>query len=256
MFFPIKDDNRGITKPTYVTWALIALNIVVFLLQLNNENLTYAYSTIPKEITTGVDLVSTEYITVNNTQHPIPQLPGPGWIYFTLFSSMFMHGGMGHIFGNMLYLWIFGNNVEHRFGSFKFLLFYLLSGLAAHALQIGLQPDSVIPNLGASGAISGVMGAYLVLFPKNRVYAVILFHMMTVPAIVVLGLWVAMQFWNGFGSIMAPTGGGGVAYGAHIGGLLAGVLIACIVRMMMKSEPDTAMARIYREDPKVRSSIL
>ena len=125
---------------------------------------------------------------------------------------MFMHGGFGHIAGNMLYLWIFGNNVEHRFGHAWFLLFYLVAGLVASAAQIVANPDSVIPNLGASGAIAGVMGAYLVLYPYNRVNAIFLYTVIAVPAIVVLGMWIAMQFVSSVGSIAATSEtAGGVA---------------------------------------------
>ena len=124
---------------------------------------------------------------------------------------MFMHGGFGHIAGNMLYLWIFGNNVEHRFGHVWFLVFYMLAGLAGSAAQIGLSPSSVIPNLGASGAIAGVMGAYLVLFPHNRVNAVFLYNVITVPAILVLGMWIATQLVSSVGSIAetSSSAGGG-----------------------------------------------
>jgi membrane associated rhomboid family serine protease len=151
---------------------------------------------------------------------------------------MFMHGGFGHLFGNMLYLWIFGDNVEHRFGHGVFLAFYLVSGLVASAAQIALDPASIIPNLGASGAISGVLGAYLVLFPKNRVHAIFFFRVVAVPAVLAIGLWIVLQFVNGFGAIAATEQTGGVAYGAHIGGFVAGVAMALVLRNVIKEHPS------------------
>jgi len=174
MFFPISDDDRDIDSPSFVTYTLLAINIVVFLYQLSNESFTYGWSVIPKEITSGVDLLEPQPVQVaGGGVVQIEQAPGPPIIYLTLITSMFMHGGIGHIVGNMLYLWIFGNNVEHRFGHVCFLLFYLFAGFVASFAQIILDPNSVIPNLGASGAIAGVMGAYLVLFPRNQINAVI-----------------------------------------------------------------------------------
>jgi len=167
----------------------------------------------------------------------------------TLLSSMFMHGGIGHLLGNMLYLWIFGDNVEHRFGWRVFLLFYLLSGLAASAAQIFLDPQSVVPSLGASGAISGVLGAYMVLFPRNRVYAVFFFWIVTIPALVAIGLWIILQLFSGWGTIVAGSqAGGGVAYGAHIGGFVAGIVMATILRFVIKEEPDHKYTHVSRSD--------
>ncbi len=144
-----------------------------------------------------------------------PQYPGPSPIYLTLLTSMFMHGGWAHIGGNMLYLWIFGDNVEDRMGHAKYLIFYLLCGLIASATQIFVDPNSTIPSLGASGAIAGVLGAYLILFPHQRVRAIlplwIFIQIVEVPAIIVIGVWALLQFLSGFGSIArtAATGGGG-----------------------------------------------
>ena len=148
MFFPISDDDQDVNQPAFVTYALLAVNVIVFLLQLSSPELTYGWSVIPKEITTGVDLVEPQAIEIPGygTQ-AIPQAPGPPIIWLTLLSAMFMHGGYGHIAGNMLYLWIFGNNVEHRFGHLWFLIFYLTAGVAASLAQILAGPNSVIPNL-------------------------------------------------------------------------------------------------------------
>ena len=251
MLFPIGDDDSGLTGPAYVTLTLIAANLVVFFFLQQagaNEAFTYGWSAIPLEIVTGQDL--TETASVGERRVPIPQAPGPTPIYLTILSAMFMHGGYLHLFGNLLYLWIFGDNVEHRFGSAVFLSFYLVSGVAATLVQIVLDPDSVVPTLGASGAISGVLGAYLVLFPRNRVRAIFLYFIVSVPALVAIGLWIAFQFVNGFGAIMASEETvGGVAYGAHIGGFVAGVAMALFLRMGTKQEErDTVFSRYPERD--------
>lgn len=252
MFFPISDDDRYLMKPAYVSITLLVINVALFLYQLANPAFTMGWSVIPAEITTGSDLVGTHYIGEQVLQQPINHVAGPTPIYLTLLSSMFMHGGWMHLGGNMLYLWIFGDNVEHRFGSVMFLVFYLASGLLASATQIFLGPDSIIPNLGASGAISGVLGAYLVLFPRNKVNAIFFFRMISVPAIVVLGMWIAMQLFQGYGSLQNTGESGGVAYGAHIGGFVAGIVFGLLARMMMKGEPDTAFKRQYEADRSVK----
>ena len=179
MLFPISDDNSEVDGPAYVTWTLLALNIVVFLYQMSDESFTYAWSIIPKEITTGVDITSPTTISIRGRESVIPHQPGPPIIYLTLLSAMFMHGGIAHIVGNMLYLWIFGDNVEHRFGPLLFLSFYLVSGLIGSFAQILMTPESQIPNLGASGAIFGVLGAYMVLFPRNKVNVIVAYFIVS-----------------------------------------------------------------------------
>jgi len=254
MLFPISDDNRGITTTAYVTYFFLAINVLVFLYQVLNPDFTYGWSMVPKEITTGQDIASPIPIqTPTGELAELPHAPGPPIIWLTLLTSMFMHGGIGHIGGNMLYLWIFGNNVEHRFGHVLFMAFYLLSGLVGSVAQIAVDPSGVIPNLGASGAIAGVMGAYLILFPRNKVNAVFFVTIISVPAFLVLGMWGAMQFMSGFGSI---TGGasatGGVAYMAHVGGFVAGLVIALVVRKTVREEPDSVLRRQYAADPKAK----
>jgi membrane associated rhomboid family serine protease len=254
MLFPISDDDREVSSTAFVTYAILAANILVFFLQMPNPNFTYGWSIIPKEITTGVDLVEPELMKLPNGQvAEIVQAPGPPIIWLTLLSAMFMHGGFGHISGNMLYLWIFGNNVEHRFGHIWFLVFYLVSGLVGSLAQIAMSPESIIPNLGASGAIAGVMGAYLVLFPRNQVNAVFFYTVITVPAVVVLGMWIVAQLASGYGSIASTSAStGGVAYLAHIGGFIAGTLAALICRMQLQKEPDTELLRQYQRDPRAQ----
>lgn len=241
MLFPIGDDNRHVTRPAVVTWLLLLANVAVFGYQIANPAFTYGWSVVPYEIVTGEDLVNAQPLPHEAPEAEIrspadlPQRPGPPVIWLTILSAMFMHGGFAHIISNLLYLWIFGDNVEHRFGSGPFLLFYLASGVAATVAQIALDPGSVIPNLGASGAISGVLGAYLVLFPRNHVRVVFFLMVVSVPAFVVLGLWIAMQFTSGWGALFATEQTGGVAYGAHIGGFIAGVVLAFAMRRRLSA---------------------
>lgn len=250
MLFPIGDENRRDTGPAYVTLSLIAANLAVFFLLQQagaNEGFTYGWSVVPQELTTGTDLTQPQSLAVGGQSVEIPQAPGPAPIYLTIISAMFMHGGFAHLFGNLLYLWIFGDNVEHRFGALPFIGFYLVSGLAATIAQVLMDPSSVVPNLGASGAISGVLGAYLVLFPRNRVLAVFFYYVVQIPAVVAIGIWIAFQFFNGLGSVMVSQETvGGVAYAAHIGGFVAGVILAIILRVIIKKEPGRRRHRRKR----------
>ncbi len=208
MLIPIGDDNSDRHITPYVTYALIALNIAVFvLLQLPNDAFTYGYSVIPAEILSGRELVNT--LQIGNSQ--IPQAPGPAPIYLTILSAMFMHGGWAHLGGNLLFLWIFGDNVEDAMGHFKFALFYLLCGVlatAAHivASQVAGGFNLVIPSLGASGAIAGVLGGYLVLYPRKSVRVLVgWFGIFALPAFLVIGGWMAMQLFSGVGDIVNTT---------------------------------------------------
>jgi membrane associated rhomboid family serine protease len=252
VFFPISDDDRHLMHPAWITISFVVANVVIFLYQLIDPSFTYGWSVVPYEITRNVDLTTTEILVTPRGPLEIPQAPGPSPIQLTLLSSMFMHAGWMHLGGNMLYLWIFGDNVEHRFGALRFIGFYLVSGLVATAAQIATAPESLIPNLGASGAISGVMGAYLVLFPRNRVNAIFFFRMISVPAFVVLGMWIVLQLFSGAGTLATAGESGGVAYAAHVGGFVAGVVMGLISRLTMKSEPSSVFGRIERSGPKVR----
>lgn len=235
MLFPIGDDNRELARPAYISLGLIALNLFVFFVLQGagqNADFIYGWSVIPYELTSHVDLVNPQVVDAGGRQVQIPQAPGPRPIYLTVLSSMFMHGGYAHLFGNLLYLWIFGDNVEDRLGSVRFLLFYLLCGGVATLAQVVLNPSGVVPNLGASGAISGVLGAYIVFFPRNRVHALFFYVVVSVPAFVAIGLWIVFQFFNGLGAVVASDAVlGGVAYGAHVGGFIAGVVVAGLVRL-------------------------
>jgi len=253
MFFPISDDDRHLVKPAYVTWLMLIANVLVFIYQVQNEPFTYGYSAVPFEITTGQDIVEPVELPIGGGEFVvIPHIRGPSPIYLTLLTSMFMHGGMMHIGGNMLFLWIFGDNVEHRFGHGRFAVFYLVSGLAASLAQIAISPHSAIPTLGASGAIAGILGAYLVLFPHNQVHAIFIFRVVSVPAFLVIAIWAVTQFVGGFGSLDVAGQSGGVAYAAHIGGFIAGALIALFFRGQLRTEPDSVIARSYQRDPRDR----
>ena len=221
--FPLGDDNSDVRTVPFVVYGLIAINVLVFLLQMTiGDSFTYAWSTVPAEITTGIDLVRPVAIEAGGQAYRIPQYPGPTPIYLTLISSMFMHGSVMHIGGNMLYLWIFGDQIEDLLGHWRFAVFYLMCGLIADFAHILPDPQSVIPTLGASGAIAGVLGAYLVKFPKNRVRVLVIRIITSVPAVFVLGLWFVFQFVS---QIAEGPAGGGVAYLAHIGGFIAGMAL-------------------------------
>jgi membrane associated rhomboid family serine protease len=250
--FPIGDENERGHGPAFVSLAFIGLNIAVFLLLQgaggpSGEEFTYGYAAVPFEITNGVDLVDPEPITIDGQEQLVPQEPGPRPIWLTLLWSMFMHGGWLHIFGNMLFLWIFGDNVEHRIGHIPYALFYIGAGLVASFAQILVNTDSIIPTLGASGAISGVLGAYLVMFPTNRVTVLMLRFPMQVPAIVAIGLWALLQIVSGFGQFGTAGEGGGVAYMAHIGGFVAGVVAGLVFRAIFREprRPRGAPASAY-----------
>jgi len=252
--FPISDDNERGHGPAFVSLAFIALNIFVFLVLqgagASNEGaeFTYGYSAVPLEITSGVDLTEPRPITVGGETIQVPQEPGPTPIWLTLFTSIFMHADWFHLGGNMLFLWIFGDNVEHRIGHGLYLVFYLVAGVFASFAQILVNTDSVIPTLGASGAIAGVLGAYLVMFPTNRVLVLVIRFPVWVPAIVVIGLWAVIQFISGFGALGLEETGGGVAYMAHIGGFVAGVLAGIVFRMLFNEprHPRGTPATFYR----------
>ncbi len=185
------------------------------------EPFTNALSAVPYEITHGVDLASTVRAQFNGQIVPIRHFRGPDPISLTMFTSMFMHGSWMHIIGNMVYLGIFGDQIEDRLGHVKFLLFYLLCGVLASLAHIAAAPHSVIPSLGASGAIAGVLGAYLWCYPRNRVRVLVFRYVAIFPAIIVLGAWFALQVFGQMGS----GAGGGIAYMAHIGGFVAGVFL-------------------------------
>ena len=224
MVMPLRDDDTDRRTVPVVTYVLIAINVIVWLIELGlGDKFINGFSTVPYEITHNTDLVGTKTIEAGGQSIPINLFPGPTPIYLTLLTSMFMHASWMHIIGNMLYLWIFGDNIEDRIGHGKFVAFYLLCGLAASAAHIMVGTDSVIPSLGASGAIAGVLGGYLVLFPKRKVQVLMVRQIVSMPAFMVLGLWILLQVFSQISVIGGA--GGGVAYMAHIGGFVAGVVL-------------------------------
>jgi membrane associated rhomboid family serine protease len=226
MFFPIGDDNTERRLTPVVTYTLIAINVLVFLYQLTHPEFTYGYSVVPAEITQGRDINT--IVQIGGTR--VPLFEGPSPIYLTLLSAMFMHGDFMHLGGNMLYLWIFGDNVEDRMGHVKYLIFYLLCGILASFTHIFFGPNSLIPSLGASGAIAGVLGAYLILFPRRGVRVFQWGRIIELPALLVIGFWGLLQFLSGFGSLSRTGQEGGVAYMAHVGGFVAGIILQFIFR--------------------------
>ena len=224
MFMPLGDDNAARRTRPVVVYGLILVNVLVWVLQLSmGDAFTMGFSTIPYEITNGTDLVGTKRILVDGQSLALRHYSGPVPIYLTLLTSMFMHGSWMHIIGNMVYLWIFGDQIEDRLGRAKFVVFYLLCGLAAGLAQVLFQPKSMIPGLGASGAIAGVLGAYLVRHPTNRVRVLFINRVVALPALIVLGGWIVLQVVSQV--TVVGKAGGGVAYMAHIGGFVAGMVL-------------------------------
>lgn len=236
---PLYDDNSQRIRTPFINYILIAINLFVFVMFQNfgeNERFIYTFSAVPAEIISGKDIQSGPTVlgkTRSGEEIIRPGLePTPFTVYITLITSMFMHGSIGHILGNMLFLWIFGDNVEDRLGHLQYLLFYIIAGILASLAHVAtcvlIQSDLLTPSLGASGAISGVMGAYLLFFPNNSVTVLIFRFVATVPAIVAVGLWFAMQLFSSFMEL-GPGEGGGVAYGAHIGGFIVGLPLAFFI---------------------------
>lgn len=213
MIFPIGDDQvEGGSKPI-ICYSFIAFNVLIFLYEVSLGpalgSFVMEYGSIPEEITSGED-------------------------YFTLFTSMFLHGGWMHLIGNMLFLWVFGDNIEATIGNVLFFLFYIAGGLAAHVGHIMTNPVSIIPTVGASGAISAVLGAYMVMYPRSKikVLVVIFFRSFYMAAIIFLGLWILQQFISGFGALGTQTSEtAGVAWWAHIGGFVFGIVAGFLFKM-------------------------
>jgi membrane associated rhomboid family serine protease len=232
---PIGDDNTGRTITPIVNYLLIAVNVAVFVFLQglgSNERFTYAFSTVPEEIITGRDVA--EQVTIKDPASgevagTIQLEPTPIPVWLTLITSMFMHGGIAHIFGNMLYLWIFGDNLEDAMGHLRYLIFYLVCGVLASLSHVFATTmfggNPYLPSLGASGAISGVLAGYLVLFPSRRVRILMFRTIQEVPAIWAIGIWFVFQLISGIGVFGSGSQAGGVAYAAHIGGFIAGLVL-------------------------------
>jgi len=220
--FPIGDDNSARRITPIVTYFLIAINVLVFFLELNNgEEFIQRWAFVPSRF-----------------------LADPAGDFATLFTSMFMHAGWAHLLGNMLYLWIFGDNVEDRLGHGLYFVFYILCGLAATFAQMAISLGSTVANVGASGAIAGVLGAYLVMFPRGRVNVLLGRFITPMSAIIVIGLWFLLQIFSQISVFTAGSqGGGGVAYMAHIGGFVAGVVLTFLLGGNRRALPPTTAYR-------------
>lgn len=229
--FPIGDDDSQLRTPGYVNYLLIALNVLVFGYEVSLGTASSAlqdfimrWGVVPASIAAGDNVVS-------------------------LLTSMFLHGGWAHLIGNMAFLWVFGNNIEDALGHVGYLIFYLLTGLVASAVHIYLSlgtSNALIPSVGASGAISGVLGAYIVLFGANRIRVLIGYFITLLPAWMMIGLWAGQQFLATYATIASTdqtTMGGGVAYGAHAGGFAAGVFAAFVLRGMVRTRGPVAERR-------------
>jgi membrane associated rhomboid family serine protease len=245
MVLPIGDLHRTRITP-YVTYSLIAINVVVYLIQTQRgEQFTMAYAATPWEITHNEDIdrpvlrqappvrildprdpTGRHILRVERRPTLIPHAPTPIPVWLTLITAMFLHGSPMHLIGNMLYLWIVGDNVEEVLGSFRYIIVYLACGLIGSLAQVAASPNSVIPTLGASGAIAGIMGAYVIWFPQNQIRVLVFRFITVLPAVIVIGGWIVLQIWLGAGSIGKLGESGGVAYLAHVGGALTGILVA------------------------------
>jgi membrane associated rhomboid family serine protease len=233
---PIGDDNSGRTIDPFVNYLLIAANIAVFVLfqgMGGNDRFTYAFSTVPQEIVSGKDVVTPAQTVKDPVSGESYKQPGLGLtpisVYLTLLISMFMHGGIAHIGGNMLYLWIFGDNIENALGHLRYLIFYLVCGVLASLAHVfttaATHGNMLVPSLGASGAISGVLGAYMLLFPGRRVRMMMGRGTTEMPAWVSIGVWFLFQLVAGMGLLGGGSQAGGVAYAAHVGGFVAGLVL-------------------------------
>ena len=246
--FPLKD-NIPTRRFPYITVAIIVINVLMFFgfqeatlslsgASVDNENVI-EYGAIPYEITHPGDQCVAPHISACGD---VGGSLAPTWL--TILTSMFMHGGLLHIIGNMLFLWIFGNNIEASMGRFRFIAFYLLGGLAAVLAQTVIDPNSTIPTIGASGAVAAVLGGYALLYPRARVvtliFIIIFFTVLELPALLVLGLWFLLQVIYGSAELTQPVnGGGGVAYFAHIGGFLFGLLLVRLFANRVHEDYDT-----------------
>jgi membrane associated rhomboid family serine protease len=248
--FPIGDDNSDRHITPFVNYLLIIANVLVFIFLQgmgNDLKFTFAYATVPAEILSGTDIVTgARQEEVLGQTITVPGLqPTPGSVYLTLLTSMFMHGGIAHLAGNMLYLWIFGDNLENVMGHKRYFLFYLLCGLLAslsHVFSTAyFSQDVLIPSLGASGAISGVLGGYMLLFPSRRVHLWFILGVFSVPSFLAVGIWFVFQVVDSIGAL-GSTEPGNIAYAAHIGGFVFGMIL---VRFFVRPEFLTRRKQTY-----------
>ena len=236
---PISDPQLQRRSPPYVNMGIIAICGLVFLFELtqgpvDRQLLFFRWGLIARELSEGISFSQLDLGTVVlDIDSPIPT-------WGTVFSSMFIHADIMHFGFNMVFLWVFGDNVEDRLGHVKYLLFYLGAGLAAAWTQVGIDMNAEVPLIGASGAIAGVLGAYLLLYPFSQVRTLVIFFFITfvrIPAVWLLGFWLALQFFGGIGSLGPSAQSGGTAYWAHIGGFVAGLLAVAGLKLILWREP-------------------
>jgi membrane associated rhomboid family serine protease len=249
--FPLGDDNSDRQRTPWATWTLIALNVLVFVVLQGcgtDARFTNAFAAVPAELASGRDLVTSDRAVRDPRTGRSFTVPGlqatPFTVYLTLLTAMFMHGGLAHLFGNMMFLGVFGDNIEDDLDHGRYVLFYLACGLVATVAHVlatyTLGDDPLIPSLGASGAISGVLGAYLLLHPRRRVRVLMGYFVTEVPGLVAVGLWFVFQVVASLG-MLGGSGSGGVAYGAHVGGFLAGLVL---VRPFLPSDRRRGPPRV------------
>lgn len=253
MVLPLYDDNSDRRLTPWVNYGIIVANLLVFVFLQNmgeNQSFTYRFSVVPREIVTGHDIATGARVVqdpLTGQQVEVPGIqPTPIPVYLTILTAMFMHAGWAHILGNMWFLWIFGDNIEDNLGHLRYLIFYLLAGVLASLAHVWMNATgdaSMIPSLGASGAISGVLGAYIVLFPQRPVMVLLLRIITRVPAWVAVGVWFVFQLVEGLGILGGDPGDSGVAYAAHVGGFLSGIAMI----MLFERFP-----RLRRRPPVVR----
>jgi membrane associated rhomboid family serine protease len=268
MVLPLGDVEKTRITPV-ATYVLIALNILMYAVQRERGNeFTEAYSATPYEIAHNVDITVPQPIQLvgppedDDPQqdgalpvqvHMIGHVPGPSPIWLTLFTAMFLHGSPLHLAGNMLYLWIFGDNVEEVLGRFRFVIVYLACGVIATIFQVIANPNSIIPTLGASGAIAGVMGMYVIWFPHNRIRVLVFRFVTEMPAAIVIGIWIGIQILEGVGSFSRLGQTGGVAYLAHVGGAITGVVAAYLFygrAQTLKRDKEAREGWFYAPEPE------
>ena len=256
MFLPIGDDNKDRHRTPFINYLLIALNVFVFIYWQNWGNdvpFTFAYAAVPGEILSGTDIITDSKMLTDPLTGRQVEMPGlqrtPINVFLTLITSIFMHGGLAHLGGNMLFLWVFGDNIENSLGHIKYIVFYLLCGILAGLAHVFstffVGQNILIPSLGASGAISAVLGGYMLMFPRRGVHIWIFIIVITVPAFLAVGLWFVFQLLNGLGTLGGEEAGG-IAYAAHIGGFIAGLFLVKMFANKVVVQPKRRGFSLFR----------
>ena len=256
MFLPIGDDNKDRHRTPFINYLLIALNVFVFIYWQNWGNdvpFTFGYAAVPGEILSGTDIITDSKMLTDPLTGRQVEMPGlqrtPINVFLTLITSIFMHGGLAHLGGNMLFLWVFGDNIENSLGHIKYIVFYLLCGILAGLAHVFstffVGQNILIPSLGASGAISAVLGGYMLMFPRRGVHIWIFIIVITVPAFLAVGLWFVFQLLNGLGTLGGEEASG-IAYAAHIGGFIAGLFLVKMFANKVVVQPKREGFSLFR----------